>query len=152
MNDEEATQLRDDNAQARAFNEQVIAEFRANKGIVGGHFKAARLLLLHHVGRRTGKQYVLPALYLRDGDSFLMVGSNGGAEKEPAWVANLEAMSEVTVEVGEETLTVRPSCFRERTPERERLYARLAEYWPDLREYEKNADRTFPVIRLDPVR
>lgn len=151
MNNEEAAQLRDQNTQARAFNEQVIAEFRANKGIVGGHFKDARLLLLHHVGRRTGKQYVLPVLYMHDGGSLVVAGSNGGAKREPAWVANLEAMSETTVEVGEQTLTVKVSVLRGRVPERERLYARLVEYWPDFLTYEGNTDRVFPVIRLDPV-
>lgn len=133
------------------FSKQVIAEFRASKGIVGGHFANARVLLLHEVGMKTGREYVIPLVYLQDGESFLVAGSNGGAVKEPAWVANLEAMEQAIVEVGGETLTVRASVIRQRTPERDRLYTRLVEYWPDYLEYEKHTDRLFPVVRLEPI-
>jgi deazaflavin-dependent oxidoreductase (nitroreductase family) len=134
-----------------AFNDQVIAEFRANKGIVGGHFAGVRLLLLHDVSSRTGTVNTIPLLVMRDGESFVVVGSAGGAKKEPAWVTNLEAASEATVEFGAEELSTRPVVIREQTPERERLYAKLVDYWPDFLEYEKTTDRLFPVIRLDPV-
>jgi deazaflavin-dependent oxidoreductase (nitroreductase family) len=132
------------------FNTQVIEEFRANAGVVGGHFENANLLLLHTIGRRTGAERVTPLLYLADADSYVLVGSNGGAEKEPAWVANVAAMPELTIEVGEQKRTVRPTILRDGA-ERARLYARLAEYWPDVREYETHTDRLFPLIRLDPV-
>jgi deazaflavin-dependent oxidoreductase (nitroreductase family) len=132
------------------FNTQVIEEFRANRGVVGGHFEKANLLLLHTVGRKTGTERVTPLLYLADGDAFVLVGSNGGAEREPAWVANVAAMSEVPIEVGERSLTTRPTILRD-GPERARLYERLYDYWPDVRQYETNTDRPFPLIRLDPV-
>src|SRR6202044_2860550 len=107
-------------AAMNSFNENVITEFRANKGIVGGNFAGVRLLLLHDVNGKTGKGRVFPLLCLRKDESFLLVGSNGGTEKEPEWVANLEAVSEVVVEYGTEELTLRPSVVRERTPERQR--------------------------------
>ena len=91
-----------------SLNEQIVAEFRANGGVVrdalGGFFKGIHLLLLHHVGRRSGQEHLTPLLYVDDGGSLVLVGSNGGAEKEPLWFANVEAMSEVTIEVGERTL------------------------------------------------
>lgn len=134
-------------------NTEVIAEFRANGGVVrdagGGHFKAARLLLLHHVGRRSGRTYVNPLLYMEHGDSRLLVGSNGlNPPEEPQWVANVEAASEVTVEIGDRTLTVKPTVLRS-GPERNQLYTALVSFWPDLLTYQKYTDRTFPVIRLD---
>lgn len=132
------------------FNEQVIAEFRANRGVVGGHFEGVHVLLLHTVGRRSGAARVNPLLYLPHGESFVLVGSAGGAEKEPAWVANVAAMPEVTVEVGERTVTTRPTVLRD-GPERDELYPRLVEYWPDLLEYQTHTERTFPLVRLDPV-
>jgi deazaflavin-dependent oxidoreductase (nitroreductase family) len=95
------------------FNTQVIEEFRANRGVVGGHFENATLLLLHTVGRRTGAERVNPLVYLTDGDSYVLIGSNGGAEKEPAWVANVAAMPELTIEVGEDERTVRPTVLRD---------------------------------------
>jgi len=135
-------------------NDQVIAEFRANGGVVrnalGGFFKDIHLLLLHHVGRCSGQEYVTPLLYVDDGSSLVLVGSNGGAEQEPLWFANVKAMLEVTIEVGERTLKATPTVLRE-GPERDRLYALAVDYWPDMLQYEtKAAFRQFPVIRLDP--
>src|SRR5262245_40685599 len=105
-------------------NNQVIAEFRVNNCVVrnalGGHFKNIHLLLLHHVGRRSGQEHVTPLLYVEDGCSFLLIGSNGGAPaKEPVWLGNVEAMSEVTIEVGAHTLKAKPTVPRE-GPERDR--------------------------------
>jgi deazaflavin-dependent oxidoreductase (nitroreductase family) len=136
-------------------NDQVIAEFRANGGVVrdalGGFFKDIHLLLLHHVGRRSGQEHVTPLLYVDDGRRLVLVGSNGAVpDKEPLWFANVEAMAEVTIEVGERTLKAKPTVLRE-GPERDRLYALAVDYWPDLLQYEtKAAFRQFPVIRLGP--
>lgn len=132
------------------FNTQVIDEFRANRGVVGGHFEGVHVALVHIVGRRSGKKVIKPLLYLPDGDALVLVGSGGGAEKEPQWVANLEAMGEVTIEVGDRTLNAKPTALRD-GPERDRLYPRFVEYWPDLLEYQTHTDRTFPLVRLDPL-
>jgi deazaflavin-dependent oxidoreductase (nitroreductase family) len=135
-------------------DEAVIAEFRANRGVVtgamGGYFKNVTLALVHHVGRRTGQRRVQPLLCMRDGDNYVLAGSNGGAEKEPLWVANLEAMSETSIELGERTLGVRPTVLRSGA-ERDRLYEALVDYWPDMLQYERNTDRSFAVVVLEPV-
>lgn len=66
-------------------------------------------------------------------------------------MANVEAMSELTIETGDETVTMKPTVLRE-GPERDRLYEKAVEYWPEFREvYETKTDRKFPVIRLDPI-
>jgi deazaflavin-dependent oxidoreductase (nitroreductase family) len=135
-------------------NESVIAEFRANKGIVteamGGHFKDTTVALVHHVGRRTGREFISPLLYLNDGENYVLFGSNGGAEGEPQWVANLDAMASTTVEVGERVFKVKPTVLREGA-ERDRLYARFTAFWPDAKVYETKTDRPFPAIVLEPV-
>jgi deazaflavin-dependent oxidoreductase (nitroreductase family) len=135
-------------------NDQVIAEFRNSSGVVrdamGGHFKNVRLLLLHHVGRRSGEEYVTPLLYAASGRSFLVAGSNGGAPREPAWVANVEADPEVIVEVGERTLPATGTVLRE-GPDRNALYQVLVGIWPDMLQYETGTSRQFPVLRLDPI-
>jgi deazaflavin-dependent oxidoreductase (nitroreductase family) len=133
-----------------SFNEQIITEFRANAGVVGGHFEGKHLLLLHTIGRRTGQERVIPLVYTTVGDSYVVAGSQGGAEKDPLWVANVEAMPEITIELGTATLTAKPTVVREGA-ERERLYAALVAYWPDFRVYETRTARQFPVIRLDPT-
>jgi deazaflavin-dependent oxidoreductase (nitroreductase family) len=132
------------------FNDQTIAEFRANAGVVGGHFEGKHLLLLHAIGKRSGQERVNPLVYATDDGSFVICGSNGGAEREPQWVANVEAMAEVTVDVGERTLRAKASVVRE-TAEWDRLHAVFAAYWPDMRQYETRTSRRFPMIRLDPV-
>jgi len=133
-----------------SFNDQIIAEFRASAGVVGGHFDGKHLLLLHTIGRRTGRERVIPLVYTTVGDSYVVAGSQGGAEKDPLWVANVEAMPEITIELGTGTLTAKPTVVREGA-ERERLYSALVEYWPDFLVYETRTTRQFPVIRLDPV-
>jgi deazaflavin-dependent oxidoreductase (nitroreductase family) len=135
-------------------NDQVVAEFRANAGVVvdamGGHFKNIHLLLLHNTGRRSGQEHVNPLLYVEDGDRYVLVGSNGGDDKEPAWLANVAAMPQVVIEVGERTLTAKPTILRE-GPEWERLHTAAVAYWPDILEYQTHTARTFPLIVLDPI-
>ncbi|GAA3438535.1 nitroreductase/quinone reductase family protein [Kutzneria kofuensis] len=133
-------------------NAQIIEAFRANDGVVGGPFEGKRLLLLHHIGRKTGQERVNPLVAAKDGDAYLICGSMGGAPKDPDWVGNIEAGSgETTVEVPGETLRVRTTIVRPDGPEWERLYGIWAEYWPDAKEYETRTTRKFPMIRLTPV-
>lgn len=133
------------------FNTPMVEQFRANKGVVGGPFTGKHLLILHAVGRKSGTERLYPLIYVNDGDGYVVCASKGGAPNNPVWVLNVEAMSEATVEVGEETIKAKPTVLYE-GPERDRLYEKLVEYWPAFREsYEKNTDRTFPVIRLDPL-
>lgn len=137
-------------------NTGVIEAFRANAGVMGddvmgGHFTGKRLVLLHHVGRVSGKQYVTPLVAASDGDAYVICGSLGGAPKDPAWVANIEdGPGEATIELGGRTLQVATTVVRPTSPEWERLYGIWAEYWPDAKEYETHTDRKFPVIRLAP--
>ncbi|MFI9486058.1 nitroreductase/quinone reductase family protein [Promicromonospora sp. NPDC052451] len=138
-------------------NTQIIEAFRANAGVLGadvagGHFLGKRLVLLHHVGRVSGTERITPLVAATDGDAYLVVGSMGGAPKDPAWVANVEdGPAEVTIEVGDRTLRAKADVVRPGDTEWERLYGLWAEYWPDAKEYETHTDRKFPVIRLKPV-
>lgn len=134
------------------WNTSIIEQFRANKGVVGGPFEGKHLLIVHAVGRKSGKESLVPLLYAQDGDAYLLCGSLGGAPNDPVWVANLEAMSEATVELpGDRTITAKPTVLRD-GPERDRLYELLVKEWPAYRDdYEKKTDRVFPVVRLDPI-
>jgi deazaflavin-dependent oxidoreductase (nitroreductase family) len=133
-------------------NKRVIGQFRSEGGIVGGPFEGKHLLLLHTVGRRTGQERVNPLVYAADGESFLVCGSSRGAEQDPAWVANIAAMPEVTIEVGERILRARPTVVTHTSPEWERLYGIWSEYWPDSAQYETMTSRKFPVVKLEPVK
>jgi deazaflavin-dependent oxidoreductase (nitroreductase family) len=134
------------------FNAQIIDEFHANQGRVGGLFEGIPVLLLHHVGAKSGKSRVNPLAYLNDGGRYVVIASNGGAPTSPGWYHNLRAHPSVTIEVGTETIDVVAS---ETTGEqRERLFrtqAERSELGQRLFEYEQDIERLIPVIVLDVV-
>lgn len=133
------------------WNKGIIEEFRANEGKVGGYFEGATVLLLHTIGRRTGKDHVTPVVYLPDGDRWAVVGSKGGAPKDPDWVRNLEANGEATIEVGTETIPVRATQILRGGPEWDDLYARQIARREGFADYLGKTEgiRTIPVIVLE---
>lgn len=132
----------------RDFNEQVIEEFRARGGLVGGKFDGHTILLLHHRGAKSGLERVSPLAYLPDGDRYVIFGSKSGAPTNPAWYHNLVETPEVTVEIGSATVPV--AAHEASGDERERLFAAQVERMPVFAEYEEKAGRTLPVIVLTP--
>ncbi len=130
------------------WNKQIIEEFRANKGHVGGHFENTPLLLLHTTGAKSGQLRINPVAYVKDGDRFVIIASKGGAPENPDWYYNLLAHAEVTVEVGTETLKVEATATEE--PERTRLFDQMAAKNPGFDEYRKKTTRQIPVIVLTP--
>jgi deazaflavin-dependent oxidoreductase (nitroreductase family) len=132
-------------------NQGVITEFRANEGRLGGGFAGAPMILVHHVGRTSGKEYVTPLVYLpgEGGDgSIYLFGSKGGAPTHPDWYRNLIAAGQATVEVGPETFRVTVTEIT--GAERDRIYAEQVKRMPGFGDYEKKAEgiRTIPVLRL----
>jgi len=132
-----------------SFNDEIIDTFRANNGVVGQNWEGKPLVLLHHVGRRSGKEFVPPLVAAPDADAYIVCASLGGAPDDPQWVANLEAADgPATIELGAATIAVEYEVVRPGDPRWAELYGIWREYWPDAREYEKKTDRRFPVVRL----
>ena len=128
------------------WNKKIIAEFRENDGKVGGPFAGATLLLLHHVGARSGAERVSPLAYFPDGDRMLIIASAAGSPKNPDWFHNLKAHPRVTVEVGTETF---PVVAGELEPEeRDRVWRRITEVAPGFAEYQTKTSRVIPVVAL----
>lgn len=128
------------------WNKQIIAEFRANAGEVGGAFKGATVLLLHTTGAKSGTPRTNPLVYLPDGERWVIIASKGGAPKNPDWYYNLLAHPEIPIEVGTDTIDVEA---KEVTgPERDELYARQVARFASFGNYEKATSRKIPVIRL----
>jgi deazaflavin-dependent oxidoreductase (nitroreductase family) len=128
------------------FNEQVIAEFRANGGKVGGMFEGAPMVLLHTTGASTGLERVHPLMYQQVGDEVAVFASNGGGTTDPVWYRNLTAEPSVTVEIGDETvpMTARVAAGEERT----RIWEQQKSVAPQFAEYERTAEREIPVVLL----
>jgi deazaflavin-dependent oxidoreductase (nitroreductase family) len=131
------------------FNQQIIDEFRANQGKVGGMFEGARLLLLHHTGAKTGREYVNPLAYRRDGERLVVFGSKGGAPDHPDWYHNLRANPRARVEVDGEAHEVVARVAE--GVERERIWADQKRDVPPFAEYEQKTGRQIPVVVLEPA-
>jgi deazaflavin-dependent oxidoreductase (nitroreductase family) len=131
------------------WNQQVIDEFRANGGKVGGYFEGAHMILVHHIGARSGQERINPLVYLPDGDAMVIAATKGGHPNNPDWYYNVKANPRMTVEVGTETFTVEAEeAFG---ADRDDLWRRLVEIRPGFAEYETKTDRLFPMFRLKRV-
>jgi F420H(2)-dependent quinone reductase len=120
--------------------------YRRTGGRLGKTVKGAPVLLLDHVGRRSGHARTTPLLYLRDGDDLVIAASRGGSDAMPAWWLNLQAHPDTTVQIGTERTDV---SAREATPEeKERLWPPLVEMYPDFAVYQRRTARSIPVIIL----
>ena len=132
-------------------NAHIIEEFRANEGRVGGQFEGAPMTLVHHRGRKSGRELVNPMMYLRDDDdpgTIYVFASKGGAPTDPDWYLNLVAAGEGEVEVGTERYPVEVEDLQ--GAERDRVYAEQARRYPGFADYEKKTAgiRTIPVLAL----
>ena len=132
-----------------AFNRQLIEEFRANGGKVGGMFAGAPLLLLTTTGAKSGQPRVAPLAYTTDNGRLVVIASKGGAPTHPDWFHNLRANPDVTVEVGTETFPARATVPQ--GAERQRLFDQMAAQMPGFAEYQKNTVRKIPVVVLERV-
>lgn len=133
------------------WNAQIVDEFRANHGRVGGRFEGAPIVLVHHRGRRSGRDYVNPMMYLADEadpDTIYVFASKGGAPTNPDWYHNLLAAGHARVEVGDDAYDV--SVTEVTGERRDRIYAEQARQRPQFAEYEEKAAgvRTIPVLAL----
>ena len=129
------------------FDRRTVEEFRANGGRVGGALAGTPLVLIHHIGARTGIEHVTPLAYSAlDGDSIAIVASNGGSPKHPAWCHNLRANPAIIVELGTESFEA--TAEEQAGPARAELWPRLVAQFPDLAEFEAGTDRTIPLFLL----
>jgi deazaflavin-dependent oxidoreductase (nitroreductase family) len=131
----------------KAFNEQLIAEFRANGGKVTGRFADSPLLLLTTTGARSGQPRTSPLVYGTSGEDIFVIASKAGADSHPDWYRNLLANPDVTVELPGDTFKARARVTE--GGEREQLYAKQAEQFPNFAEYQQKTERQIPVVVLD---
>jgi len=128
-------------------NQQIVDEFHANGGKVGGPFATTTLLLLTTTGARSGKQTISPVVCTVSDDRLLIYASAAGRPNNPAWYHNLVANPDVTVEFGTETFPARATVIT--GAERDRLWAEQVARAPGFGEYQRNTTRTIPIVALE---
>ena len=129
----------------KAYNENLIAEFRANKGQLSGQMAGRRLMLLTTTGRKSGQPRTTVIGYRQDGERYLAIASNNGKDTAPSWYFNLRANPAATAEVGPDKFEVRAS-FADRE-ERKKL-APLIEYLPDQQALTR---REIPIVIFERI-
>ncbi|MGA2829332.1 MAG: nitroreductase family deazaflavin-dependent oxidoreductase [Streptosporangiaceae bacterium] len=141
------------------YNAKIIKEFRAGQGRVGGPWTGTTLILIHHIGARSGVERVTPLGCFSLGDGrFVIVASSGGSPTHPHWYYNLKANPRITVEVGAQTFTVladelagaaRAELWDELAgAARAELWPKLVAEYPTLGEHQARTTRQFPVFML----
>jgi deazaflavin-dependent oxidoreductase (nitroreductase family) len=130
------------------FNTKIIEEFRVNQGRVGGSLAGTPMILIHHLGARSGTERVTPlACNPQPGGRFAIVASNGGSPGHPAWYYNIKAHPRITVELGPQTFTVVAEELDDTA--RAELWPKLIADSPDLGKHQAKTTRKIPVFILN---
>lgn len=145
-----------DAATLHAFNANIVDEFRANGGQVGGQFEGGKLLLLHTTGAKSGQPRLAPLAYLPIDGKIIIVGSKAGADTHPDWVHNLRANPRAHIEIGSggaSEATGKIDAYdvvaRELpADERDATYPKVTELVPAFAEYQSKTSRAIPLFEL----
>ena len=130
----------------KAFNTNIVDEFRTNGGKVGGPFEGATLLLLTSTGAKSGQPRLAPLAYLTIEGKMIIIGSKAGADTNPDWVHNLRANPRAHVEVGTDAYdAVSRELPRE---ERDEMYPKVVELAPGFGDYQSKTSRVIPLFEL----
>lgn len=125
------------------------AVYRATNGFVGHRFPGSPpVLLLDHVGARSGTRRTSPLVYARDGEDVVVVASKGGYERNPAWFHNLVANPDTTVQIGSRHQKVHARVAT--AAERERLWPLVVSVYSGYDGYQRRTDREIPLVVLEP--
>jgi deazaflavin-dependent oxidoreductase (nitroreductase family) len=123
--------------------------FRATGGRIGGRFRGgAPVMLVTTIGRKSGKAFTTPLLYLRDGADVVTVASKGGMDHHPLWYHNLVANPDVEVQIGRETTRGRARTAN--AAEKAALWPKLVAMYPDYADYQARTKRHIPVVIISP--
>ena len=129
------------------FDRRTVEEFRANGGQAGGVLAGTPLVLIRHIGARSGIEHVTPLAYSAlDRDSIAIAASDGGSPNHPAWYHNLRANPAITVELGTERFEA--TAEEQAGPARADLWPKLVAQFPDLAKFAARTDRPIPLFLL----
>jgi len=125
------------------------AVYRMTGGRIGQRAGTAHMLLLATLGRRSGQRRVTPLLYVEDGPRFVVVASNAGDDRHPAWLLNLRKHPAAEIQIGTQKIQVQA---REATDsESEFLWPKLLSSYSHFQDYRTHTRRHIPVVVLEPA-
>ncbi len=133
----------------RAFGNSHAWAYEASGGRWGGRLAGLPMVLLHLVGRKSGKPRRTPLLYMKDGGDVVIVASFYGSASHPAWYHNLMANPECDIRVDRRRYRVRARVAT--SEERKKLWPRLVDHYPGYAAYQSRTDREIPVAILSPA-
>jgi F420H(2)-dependent quinone reductase len=131
------------------FTQLHVRAYRASGGRIGRSYRGSPVLLLEHVGRRSGKRHTSPLIYGEDGEDLILVASYGGARRDPAWWPNLKAHPETTVNVDGDVRRVR--ARQASAEEKARLWPKMVAIYEPYEAYQRRTSRDIPVVILEPA-
>jgi deazaflavin-dependent oxidoreductase (nitroreductase family) len=136
---------------ADLFGQEHVRRYEATDGREGHDWRnGAPVLLLTTTGRASGRQRTTPLIYQPYGDGYLVIASQGGADRAPAWYRNLETKPQVQVQIKGDKF---PARARTATPEEKpEMWRKMTAVWPDYDAYQQRTEREIPVVVLDPER
>jgi len=130
------------------FGAEHVQVYRETGGERGYHWRGTEILLLTTIGSRSGEERTTPLIHRTDGDSFVVIASKGGAPEDPAWFKILTANpGRIEIQVKDDRFAVAASVAE--GDERERLWKKMTEVWPDYDGYQGKTDRKIPVVVLN---
>ncbi|MCX2932988.1 nitroreductase family deazaflavin-dependent oxidoreductase [Mycobacterium sp. CVI_P3] len=135
-----------DSAYMNDFNKNIVEEFRANAGVVGGPFEGRPLLLLNTTGAKSGQQRLAPLAYFNVDGKLIIIGSKAGADTNPDWVHNLRANPRAHIEIGTDAYDVVAREFSRE--ERDAAYPKIVAEAPGFGEYQAKTSRVIPLFEL----
>lgn len=134
----------------RAFSAFHVWVYRLSGGKIMGHFASgAPVCLLTTTGRKSKRPRTVPLLYLGDGERVVLAASQGGSPRHPGWYLNLEAVPEVSVQIGKRSFAAR--ARRASAEEKAALWSGLVATYPPYADYQERTSRDIPVIIVTPV-
>jgi deazaflavin-dependent oxidoreductase (nitroreductase family) len=135
-----------------SFEDQLVAEMRAHGGnVTQGPLAGHPLLIMTVAGAKTGEPRRVILTSSQDGEDAIVAGTAGGSPKPPAWLYNVQANPDVTIEQHNETFKARAQAILD-GPERDRLWAQHVAALPWFAEYPAQTGRVIPMVRITPVR
>ena len=123
--------------------------YRLTSGAIGGRMAGLQVLLLTTTGRKTGQARTSPLGYFQQDGTYIIIASNGGAERNPAWFYNLKSNPHVTLQIGSQQLAAKAEIAD--SEKRTQLWAELVKRAPAYEHYMERTQREIPLVILQPV-